>query len=273
MTDAQGNSGGTSYTEIVALSNTAGCLGASSPSSTVSSTPSSTSSAGPSMSPPTHSSGVSTGTIVGVAVGVVLAVTAIVALAVFYLKRQRYRRTPYGLAPSRKSRRPPSVDLDPGIDNPPIFPFPYQTDSATRLPHPVISGSLATPSSYQDTSPSVEPSIHASETPHTLRHLRQNSNSDNFTAFGDIAGSSMSSSGRRKATMAGVSGYQPVPRFILHTDAEDHFPEGAPEVVELPPQYSERRAPPTGDRPTSSATGLSSVIGQRVDEPISHPPA
>ena len=69
----------------------------------------------------------------------------------------------------------------------------------------------------------------------------------------------MSSSGRRKAAMAGMSSYQPATRFIVHTDAEDGVPAGEDEVVELPPQYSERRAPAATHTEVSSVTGLSST--------------
>jgi hypothetical protein len=278
MTDAAGNSGGSSDIELVALSNDASCLNTNSPSSTVTSIPSSTAASSATSSPTQTStsttSGVSSGTIIGAAVGGVLAVTAIVALAVFYLKR--HGRSSYGLAPTRNSGRPNSVELDPGMDNfqhPPIYPFPYQADSVHRLAPPVIPGSLATPASYQGTS-STSPSIHASEAPFAHLHSRTNSNTDSFSASGDILSSSMSWSGRRKAAMAGMSTYQPT-RFIVHTDAEDHAPEVEPEVVELPPQYSVRRTPVashSGSRAMSSVTGLSStdlayLSGQHVDEP------
>ena len=92
----------------------------------------------------------------------------------------------------------------------------------------------------------------------------------------------MSSSGRRKAAMAGMSSYQPT-RFIVHTDAEDNVPEVEPDVVELPPQYSVRQTPTathSGARTMSSVTGLSYtdlayLSGQHVDEPphsTPHPP-
>ncbi|RPD55835.1 hypothetical protein L226DRAFT_518465 [Lentinus tigrinus ALCF2SS1-7] len=74
-----------------------------------------------------------------------------------------------------------------------------------------------------------------------------------------------SSAARRKAAQAGVSTYQPPARFILHTDIEDDIPPPPEdEVIELPPQYTERRAPPpahsgssqTGQHSPSSPTGL-----------------
>ncbi|KAL0951285.1 hypothetical protein HGRIS_007996 [Hohenbuehelia grisea] len=49
---------------------------------------------------------------------------------------------------------------------------------------------------------------------------------------------------QRKAAMAGESAYKPPSRFIVHTDVEDMLPPPNEDgIVELPPQYSERRAP------------------------------
>jgi hypothetical protein len=65
---------------------------------------------------------------------------------------------------------------------------------------------------------------------------------------------------QRKAAMAGVTGYAPS-RFIVHTDAEDELPEPNGEgVVELPPQYSERRGPSTvvPEQDHTNRTGRSS---------------
>ena len=54
---------------------------------------------------------------------------------------------------------------------------------------------------------------------------------------------SMSASQRKNAMAGSSSGYKPS-RFIMHTDAEDDFPPPNDDgVVELPPSYSERRAP------------------------------
>jgi len=59
-------------------------------------------------------------------------------------------------------------------------------------------------------------------------------------------------SAQRKAMQAGVSTYTPS-RFIVHTDVEDVYPPPNEDgVVELPPQYSERRAAP----PEPSASEL-----------------
>ncbi|KAI1788768.1 hypothetical protein LXA43DRAFT_624716 [Ganoderma leucocontextum] len=67
-----------------------------------------------------------------------------------------------------------------------------------------------------------------------------------------------SSAARRKAAQAGVSSYQPPARFILHTDLEDDIPPPPEEdVIELPPQYSERRAPSRPLSPYASSPGRS----------------
>ncbi|KAG6862379.1 hypothetical protein C0995_011819 [Termitomyces sp. Mi166 len=65
----------------------------------------------------------------------------------------------------------------------------------------------------------------------------------------DTASTTMSSA-QRKAAMAGVSAYKPS-RFIVHTDVEDELPPPNQDgIVELPPQYSERRGAP----PIATAT-------------------
>ncbi|TFK41233.1 hypothetical protein BDQ12DRAFT_431045 [Crucibulum laeve] len=82
---------------------------------------------------------------------------------------------------------------------------------------------------FTDASPPILPR-HETE-PFDLRTADQSSSSDNMTTA------------QRKAAMAGVSVYKPS-RFILHTDVEDAVPTPAEdEIVELPPQYSERRGP------------------------------
>lgn len=65
---------------------------------------------------------------------------------------------------------------------------------------------------------------------------------DPFSA--PMSSESSISAAQRKANMAGVSSYKPS-RFILHTDIEDTVPPETEEVVELPPQYTERRKGPS----------------------------
>ncbi|KAI0778286.1 hypothetical protein BD413DRAFT_104394 [Trametes elegans] len=70
---------------------------------------------------------------------------------------------------------------------------------------------------------------------------------------------------RRKAAAAGVSPYAPSARFILHTDIDDDPPPPPDdEVIELPPQYSERRAPgqpPSAPTSPTAAAGSSGASG------------
>ena len=50
--------------------------------------------------------------------------------------------------------------------------------------------------------------------------------------------------------MAGEPSYKPTPRYIVHTDIEDvQPPEPEGEVIELPPQYSERQPMSAGLSP------------------------
>lgn len=88
----------------------------------------------------------------------------------------------------------------------------------------------------------------ASFSPHTRRPSRSTvGGAPLSTIEGSVPGgdnASMTSSARRKAAMAGVATYKPPTRFIVHTDLEEVQPQDdGEEVVELPPQYSERRAP------------------------------
>ncbi|KAF9237312.1 hypothetical protein BU15DRAFT_76033 [Melanogaster broomeanus] len=267
MTDARGQTGGDSGATLVAPSNDASCLNANSPSSTASLVPSSTSASATQSATQTSSSssGASIGVIAGAVAGGVIAILALGALALFCIRRRRYDRPPQP-ASARILRRVDSEDLSPGPDNfqhAAIHPFPYQTDSISNLLPPIGPGSTTALSYYPETSsgyPSLRPSVHTGtdsfpSSPRTQTHSRAFSNTESFGGFGEAASSSMSSSGRRKAAMAGVTGYQPVARFVVHTDAEDVVPSDNSEVIELPPQYSERLAPAASlvqQRPVSS---------------------
>lgn len=82
----------------------------------------------------------------------------------------------------------------------------------------------------------------------------------------DSVGSSRSgsdpvpSAAQRKAAQAGMSAPSPTRRIILHTDIEDELPPPQEEeVIELPPQYSERRRTVSTSvyAPESSSSGPS----------------
>ncbi|TFK77164.1 hypothetical protein BDN72DRAFT_953637 [Pluteus cervinus] len=69
-------------------------------------------------------------------------------------------------------------------------------------------------------------------------------------------------SAQRKAQQAGVSNAYKPARFIVHTDLEDNYPPppNEEEVVELPPQYTERR-PDAG--PSRAPAAFSSELAYR----------
>jgi len=296
MTDAQGRSGGSSDTMNVAASNVNNCLNSASPSSTTNQSPSSTSPVTSPTSSNTSSTGVATSTIVGAAVGAGIGVAAIASLVVWYLNRRRRRGWQGGIVSKGHPHRPASLDMDPSTDNdnfhhPPVHPYPFHSDSASRLAPLLSPGLSSAPGSgfgspYHD-STSTDPSARSSEPPYgQLLHSPSNSHGGGLVALGDVANSSvsasMSSSGRQKAAMAGMGSHYPPTRFIVHTDAEDEIPEVVPAVVELPPQYTERMpmTMQTASRPMSSATALSSsslayASGQGIDDiqlSTSHPP-
>ncbi|KAH7883520.1 hypothetical protein F5I97DRAFT_1814089 [Phlebopus sp. FC_14] len=282
MSDSQNRSGGVTDVEAVLMSNDNSCLNANSPSSTSSAT----STTSPVTTPTaTHSSSssVPVGTIAGAAVGAFVAVAILVALAWFCVRKRRKNSSLYGIPAARSSRRLETMDLDSGGDDftpAPVVPFPYQTDSVSRLAPPITSSSATTSSPLQGAH-----NLPASPA-HQSQHSRVSSNTESLLAYNDAVSSSLTSSGRRKAAMMSASGSQTPTRFIVHTDAEDVVPADA-QLVELPPQYTERRAPlapqlssSTIPRATSSeilhpSSDLTYPPGSYVDEPPEfsmHPP-
>ncbi|KAG2159791.1 uncharacterized protein EDB93DRAFT_1074314 [Suillus bovinus] len=282
MTDSQGRQGGSSDLETVALSNNATCLSSNSPSSTASVPSSTTASTSAVVSPTSDQSTPSssnTVTIASAAIGCVVALAALISLGMFLLRKRRASRSPYVMSSSnRHSRRLPSMDLDHEGNRyghvPPIYPFPYQADSVSRLAppiHPTAQSHLTSPSTGNFAL--SDPHIPSNQT----QHSRQISAPDSFAGYGD-GGTSMTSTGRRKAAMAGQTAYKPSTRFILHTDVEDVLPN-EDGVVELPPQYSEHRQPLATQpgsvpRPISSQSGHSgptdlAYAGSAFDSPPS----
>ncbi|OJA16194.1 hypothetical protein AZE42_00137 [Rhizopogon vesiculosus] len=264
MTDSEGRQGGSSDIMTVSLSNDASCLNADSPSSTAS-VPSSTTSGVTSTSysaSPTSSQSASSGstvaTIAGTAIGSLVALAVLVTLGMFLLRKRRASRSPYVMSSSgRHSRRLPSVDLDHEANRhvPAIYPFPYQADSVSHIPPPIQPGIQ----SHQANTSTGNYAVSDPLTP--FNHSRQNSNNDSFVGYGEAGSSSMSSAGRRKAAMAGQTAYRNPTRFIVHNDVDDVVPDDNG-VVELPPQYSERRQPlalqpESAQRPMSSYSDYS----------------
>jgi hypothetical protein len=72
-------------------------------------------------------------------------------------------------------------------------------------------------------------------------HSRSTSKTDSVSPFAD---GEFSQAGRQKAAIAGVPANKPS-RFILHTDVDEAIPDEV-DIVELPPQYTDRRQPPAG---------------------------
>jgi hypothetical protein len=274
MTDSEGREGGSSDIETVSLSNDASCLSANSPSSTASVPSSTTSKVTPTSSSasPTSSQSTSSGSTVaavaGAVIGCLVALAVLVTLGMFLLRKRRASRSTYVMSSSnRQLRRLPSVDADRETNRydhiPPIYPFPYQADSVSQIAPPIQPGthSHQTSTGSYAVDPPIQPGTHSHQTstgsyavdPPTIpfSHSRQNSNNGSSVGYGEAGSSSMSSAGRRKAAMAGQTAYKNPTRFILHTDVDDVVPDDNG-VVELPPQYSERRKPEPAQRPMSS---------------------
>ncbi|KAL4069669.1 hypothetical protein V8B97DRAFT_609936 [Scleroderma yunnanense] len=211
--DADNRTGGTSGLEVVQPGDSS-CLNSNSPSSTPSvpqsSTPTAftTTSASPSQTSSNTPSKISTATIIGVAAGGVVALAALAFLGLFLARKGRARSPMYSLATQRDMPLLHSDD-DP---NTPRHPrgLPYQ-DHVQAFPPPDSATSPPTSRFPQGTHSSLPTS---SPSPPST--------------------SVMASSGRGK----GMTVLTPA-RYIVHTDAED---AGA-EVIELPPQYSERQVP------------------------------
>jgi len=282
MTDAQGRQGGSSDIKTVGVSNDKTCLNDLSPSSTArdptstsSSPPSkkvtSTASASPSATSATAGAvKKSVGAIVGTVLGALIFLAAFTTLALFFLRRRRNSWNNNNSFPHRHSRRMRSeVDLtyDPNhASNVSPYPMPSNSTNSPGVspflpaggqsePNPFLSPATQTlsqnPSHYHSRSHSLSGSQADPFNPpydpyaelsrhHAMPTTDQNPfmvrSSDQSTSYGSM------STAQRKAAMAGVSNYTPS-RFILHTDVEDTLPPpNEHNVVELPPQYSERRA-------------------------------
>ncbi|KAK0464891.1 uncharacterized protein EV420DRAFT_1637064 [Desarmillaria tabescens] len=233
MSDSQGRQGGCSDIKTVGTSTDQSCIDASSPSSTAA--PSSTSSASSTTtstaaSETSSSSGTPIGAIAGTVLGGLVFLAAVITLTLFFHSAETFQS---------------DIDLVDGYDtrshaNTPsgsAFPFFVRgTDYASSTP-----GSEAA-DHYSRGMPDSPPNPFASPRdyeqgpipidPFTAHHHSQPSSSQTM------------SSAQRKAAMAGTTSFTPS-RFILHTDADDVPlpPPNEDGVVELPPQYSERKAP------------------------------
>ncbi|KAI6047695.1 hypothetical protein EDC04DRAFT_2619540 [Pisolithus marmoratus] len=247
MLDAQNRTGGSSDLETVQLSNDASCLSSSSPSSTASIPQSSQTGSSPSASSSTK---VSTATIVGIAGGSVVALAALLFLGLFLIRKRRKNRSMYSLATPRHVPLLHSGDLhdDPDTStNAHVYPFPYHREHV----RPFVPSGQTTPG-MSHLAPQDAYSLPRASTS-LPRDSSVGTTTPNFVAYSDTGLSSVQSSTRGKGSMTVTTAPT---RFILHTDAED-VPPAASQVIELPPQYSER--PGSGweqspSRPLSSRT-------------------
>lgn len=226
MIDAENKSGGTSQIEVVEPSGDSSCLNSTSPSSTPtvpqsSSSASATVTAPPSQGGSSNPSKLSTASIIGVAAGGVVALAALAFLGLCVARRRRGRRSMY--TPDTQRNAPLLGDLppEPNTTPPPSAPYRDRFQSSVPLdtatsPTPLLS-SLGAYDSASASTPSPPSS------------------------------SIMAPAGGRKGPMTVLT----PARYIVHTDAEDT----GSEVIELPPQYSERQVPgsqPAPQRPMSS---------------------
>jgi len=269
MVDAVGASGGSSDIKIVGASDDSGCLNNLSPSSTPAASTSSTispsvssSTSGPSTtSSATSNKGVSIAAVAGGVVGAVIFLASVITLGLFFLRK---RRDTWGTGSSsfRQSRRTRSkVDLtyDPGFAQ---NTHPYASDLATPIlssrPFSDSNPYFDEPSHLQYPPRHLLPSQHSQSTPLSHQsHLLPNSDTNSFDPYPHseapqstivrpfvnppTARESMSTV-QRKAALAGTSAHTLPSRFIVHTDVEDVPTPN--EIIELPPQYSDRRSPP-----------------------------
>ncbi|KAI0695152.1 hypothetical protein BC835DRAFT_981480 [Cytidiella melzeri] len=308
MSDSLGRKGGCSDVRTVAVSGDTSCLSGNSPmsassapqatqssSSTSSTSPSSSSSASPDADNASKKS--DTGVIIGGVLASLFGISTLVALGLFFWRRRNRRQKDnyynggFGGRSNRRKGRLDSLDLDPAVGMsdpvsplPDVQPFPYtashmsdhfgspsshnlltSTHSGSQSQHP--SNSQTQYSAFNN--PFDEQSEHSS-------HSR-NPSVPGLTASGSSIQDgrymgTMSSSGRSKASMAGAVNTRPT-RFVLHTDIEEAAPaDENEEVVELPPQYSELRAPlPSvidGSQRGSTGTSLYYLDHRRGDSEI-----
>lgn len=269
MVDSKGRMGGTTqvYTVGVNPAGDSSCLVGHIPQTlqvhptetTTGATETNTASASTTQSPtssPTSgasgSSGVSGGAIAGAIIGTLLAIAVAASLLWFFWWRRRGSTSAYGGtgALPYRSRKRDNLDLMPETSEgaaSAINPYPFYGVASTTPGGAPSSSNLLQENDQLDGQSYVMADAHTQP-------------SASRPESGAPSGSSMldrtiSSPTRRKAAMAGLTTFKQ-PRFILHTDAEDeNVPPHEDEVVELPPQYTERRM---DGRPSTIAEETSS---------------
>jgi len=261
MIDSTGRQGGSSDILTVASSGDSTCLNAQSPTSTASSSTSRTGHPVATATASAHVSvGVSVGAIAGTALGALIALAVMVTLGLFFLKQWKGgRRSVYdtGGLGRHRSQRLGSTDHIVA----PQYSRPFGGDQAlgTYQYPPHTSGTALSPVTPVSPPPGqYEPRPTNLPSPANL-HSRSTSGTESDSPFGDTE---LSQAGRQKAALAGASAYKPS-RFILHTDVEEAIP-AEEDIVELPPQYTDRRQPPSDvQRQTSNSVDRQPSRGVR----------
>ncbi|TRM60221.1 hypothetical protein BD626DRAFT_505838 [Schizophyllum amplum] len=235
MFDSEGKQGGASDQLKIGASDDSSCLSSDSPSTTTTATPSATSSSGSSKG------GASIGAIAGTVIGGLIFLAVAMTLGLFFLRKRARARQPWEPKKRRQSLAvievdPPSYDRHQGE----FMPSGGQYDADPFVMPP--------PASHHPNS-----NVSASDMNHATAHAR--------TLSMTSAPMSSSTSKAALAMSSPTSSRYAPSRFILHTDVEDVEPmPNADGVIELPPQYTERRRR-TSDANTNanSSTNLLSL--------------
>ncbi|KAI0375102.1 hypothetical protein BV20DRAFT_248219 [Pilatotrama ljubarskyi] len=279
-------------------------------SKTATNTASSTSSAGADTG---SSNKTSTGTVVAAVIACLVAAFIVGTLVWFYLRRRRGASVLKGRLFGKFQKQEVDLMHDPSV--PPssaVSPYPLYHSQA-NIPGSVPNSTADLLGGGSATRPSGDlyGSAASGFTPSTSRFAQQPPSSAATSQFpphpppasaaaaytrgsvyegsGSVHGRpdegstaswdhTVTSSMRRKAAAAGVSPYAPSARFILHTDIEDDPPPPPDdEVIELPPQYSERRGPvlpPVAglSSPGASGSGAGSGAGALYAQTSDLPP-
>ncbi|KAL1748471.1 hypothetical protein HDZ31DRAFT_79604 [Schizophyllum fasciatum] len=227
MVDYSGKSGGASDTKLVGASDDSSCLNDSSPTTTATPSASSDNDSG---------SHISIGAIAGTVLGCLVFLAVVVTLGLFYLRKRAGDRQPWEPKKRRQSLAvlevdPPSYDRHQGE----FMPSGGQYDADPFIVPPPVTYQPPSSASASDTDHAAAAAAHS-------RTLSMNSG----------ALSSSTSKGGQTPTTSRYAHS----RFILHTDVEDVEPApDADGVIELPPQYTERRRRPS-DAHANSSTDL-----------------
>lgn len=271
MVDSKGRQGGSSDLKLVGTSDDTSCLNSNSPTSvSVFPTPSSSSSASSSSASGTSAAGhdgssntskPSVGVIIAAICAALLGIGAIISLVVVFLRRRKNQGNYFPGYGRRSQFHAVDLGSDPfaGTSDdhlPPaqLNPYPFTNASMSNGTSPSSHNLLHSDSQYgSDTYPPMQSAYGPST--QSRRYTGTESGMVSPTA-GSSSGDGTStwqspsiatSAARGKAAAAGITSYKPPPRFILHTDLEElHPPQEEEEVIELPPQYSESRAPIPG---------------------------